>query len=232
MAAGAAVAFGRGGASRGRRLALFLLLQVVCVLAGGLAFAAASPKHLIILLPAWVGLIALGLASFRRRWLALLLGALILATTMVSLFNYATGRQFTDADMVTPWRAIASRVADLESPSDAVFIGGKGDHHTWDMFRRYYNGKVPVQRLDFGDWRRQLSEAFANRQGVWLLFYQADPGPEIMAWCRQEGATLDITAVYQMEEHTLAGLQAEGLYGSLDLRSALWVLYRFEAPPK
>ena len=49
----------------GGRLGLFLLIQLVVLFVAGLCFAAVAPKHLTILLPAWCGLLAIGIFRFR-----------------------------------------------------------------------------------------------------------------------------------------------------------------------
>jgi hypothetical protein len=82
-----------------RRLATALFL---CLCLAALAFSAVAAKHLTVLLPAWCGLIAIGLLRFRRGWLGPICGLLIVGTTLASLFNYFTDRQQRDVGTKHP----------------------------------------------------------------------------------------------------------------------------------
>jgi hypothetical protein len=180
---------------------------VAVVFLASLSFSALGAKHLTILLPALCGLLALGLLSFSRaRWLGWLCGLLILATTIASQFNYFTNRQFADADMVTPWREIAATVERLERPGDALIVGYHPDRGVYDIFRRYYRGKLDPQYLDFSGWRAQLLQGTSGRN-CWLLLHDSDPWEEIEAWMKDQHCSF-ILMTFQRREHTLTRLQA------------------------
>ncbi len=195
----------RGASSPGgRSLAVLLFIQVAVVFAASLAFSAIGAKHLTILLPAWCGLIAIGLLSLRAKWLGWLCGLLILATTIASLFNYFTNRQFADADMVTPWREIAATVERSERPGEALIIGYHPDRGVYDIFRRYYHGKLKPQYLDFSDWRRATDAGTQKSQRR----LDSPPRQRSMGGDRSIGRKSSVPPCFaltpfQMREHTL-----------------------------
>jgi len=218
----ALIAFGLAAASgivsvfaRRRSLAALLFIQVAAVFAASLAFSALGAKHLTILLPAWCGLIAIGLISLRAKWLGRLCGILILATTIASQVNYFTNRQFADADMVTPWREIAATVEASERSADALIIGYHPDRGVYDIFRRYYRGKLTPEYLDFSDWQAQLTRELRGHRGAWILLHDSDPYDKIEAWINFQRCGFSLTP-FQMREHTLARLKAGFIFGAPD----------------
>lgn len=211
---------------RRRTLAQFLLVQVVVVVLIGLFFASAAPKHLMILLPAWMGLVAIGATHLRRPWMRVACVLLVTATMYVSLFNYFANRQFADADMVTPWREMAATVGEQAASQDVILIGYQPDSGAFDMFRRYYRGKGRVERLNFSDWLRQVDSAGQPDHAVWLLLHDGDPWVEVEFFLGAYGFRQK-TWQFQMEEHTLQGLR-EGWRNAGKYRSPLYRLYRCE----
>ncbi len=238
----ALIGFGLAAASgivsvfaRRRSLAALLFVQVAAVFAASLAFSALGAKHLTILLPAWCGLIAIGLLSLRAKWLGWLCGLLILATTIASQFNYFTNRQFADADMVTPWREIAATVERSERPGEALIIGYHPDRGVYDIFRRYYHGKLNPQYLDFSDWRGQLTRELKEHGSAWILLHDSDPYDKIEAWISSQRCGFSLTP-FQMREHTLARLKAGFIFGAPEdmerkFESPLYRLYRVTGVP-
>ena len=169
---------------RRSRLGIFLLVQVVVIYVLALCFSAAAPKHLTILLPAWCGLLAIGLVRLRICWLRSACALVVLAATSASLFNYYAGREFADADMVTPWREMAAAVEKSERPAEALIVGYRMDRGAYDMFRRYYRGSLAPEYLDFKDWRGHLARELKGGQTVWLLLHDGDPHADIEMWLR------------------------------------------------
>jgi hypothetical protein len=217
--------------TRRRSLAVLLFVQVAAVFAASLAFSALGAKHLTILLPALCGLIAIGLLSLRAKWLGWLCGLLILATTLASQFNYFTNRQFTDADMVTPWREIAAAVEKSEQPGEALMIGYHPDQDVYKVFRRYYHGQLNPQYLDFSGWRGQLTRELSKDRTGWLLLHDSDPWEEIEAWMKVQHYSFTLTT-FQMREHTLTRLHAGFIFHAAPgkFESPLYRLYDVQAP--
>ena len=205
------------------RLAVFLLVQVVVVYVLALCFSAAAPKHLTILLPAWCGLLAIGLVRMRVCWLRSACTLIVLATTFTSLFNYYSGREFADADMVTPWRDMAATVEGSERPGDALIVGYRMDRGAYDMFRRYYRGALAPQYLDFVRWQEQLGGELKAGRRVWLLLHDGDPRREIVAWVAGQGSGVYVR-FFQMEEHTLQWIR-DGFGDREEYRSPLYGLF-------
>lgn len=218
--------------ARRRSLGVLLFVEVAAVFAASLAFPAIGAKHLTILLPAWCGLIAIGLLSLRAKWLGRLCGILILATTMTSQFNYFTNRQFADADMVTPWRDIAATVERSEVTGEALIIGYHPDRGVYDIFRRYYRGKLNPAYLDFSDWRRELTRNAEQTASFWILLHDSDPWEEIEAWMNVQHYGFVLTT-FQMREHTLTRLHAGFIFHAPQgkFESPLYRLYRVAAAP-
>jgi hypothetical protein len=216
--------------TRRRSLSGLFFVQVAAVFVASLAFSAIGAKHLTIILPALCGLIAIGLLSLPAKWLGWLYGLLILATTIASQFNYFTNRQFADGDMVTPWREIAATVERSEKPGDALIIGYHADRGVYDIFRRYYHGKLKPTYLDFADWRVQLSWNAKQSGRLWILLHDNDPWEEIAAWMGGQRYVL-ITISFQMREHTLTMLKSLIFDTPGELKSPLYRLYRVMKVP-
>jgi len=207
----------------------YLFAQVVVVYASGLAFAAAAAKHLAAVLPAWLGLVALALVRIRGRGLRIALGAVVFGAMCASDANYFLGREFADADMVTPWRRIAGAVERGEEPGDALFIGYRMDRGACDMFARYYSGALVPEHVNFDRWGEQISRAEEGRRQVFLLLHDGDPWRDVETWLRERGRQAEMTP-FQTEEHTLRRIRETGLFGSGEAyRSPLYRLYRYRS---
>lgn len=230
---------------RPRGIAAFLLVQAAFGFGVCLYFAAASPKHITILLPAWLGLTAIGLARLKSPMPAVVAGAFILLAMTGANANYFAGREFTDADMVTPWRDMARYVHARQQPSDSVIIGYQMDRGAYDMFRRYYRGPAAPEYLDFDRLRSHLRARVQPGRSLWLLLHGEDPWRDVEVCARERGWTAACTP-FQNEEHTLKGLRQwrasrkahrscmEWLRSlpacAAAYRSPLYRLYRIQAP--
>ncbi len=212
---------------RRRAFGLLLLTQVAVLYSAAIMFPAAAPKHLTVLLPAWCGVLAIGLLRWNARKAASAAGIILVATMCVSLVNYFAGREFHDADMVTPWREMAAAVKGSEGPRDTLVVGYRMDHGAYDMFRRYYRGTLKAEYLDFQDWRGHLDGAIKREGAVWLLLHDGDPWLDVESWLKGKGLRFSFTP-FQEEEHTLRGLREEGFRGVGKYRSPLYRLYRIE----
>jgi len=200
----------------------FLLFQLAAVAVGALVFRATAPKHMLVAAPAFAAVIAAGALVWRPRWLRATAIALALGAQTVSVVNYFAGREFHDADMVTPWREIVAAIAWQERDGDALLIGYQGDKDVWRMFMRYYTGRLKPVWIDFADWRVDLKRRLAGRQRAWLLLHEGDPQAVMTAWLTAQGYTVRKHG-FQMEEHTLRGLR-EGWDRARSVRSHLYTL--------
>ena len=232
IVAPAAVGFGIAsvaGLRQGWRhsLARLMLVETLVVFVAAMAFRAASPKHMLVAAPGFAMLLGAGVVSLRRRWLMTCVLVVILGTRAVSIANYFSGRDFHDADMVTPWRQMVSAVTRQEKPGEALLIGYRNDADAWRMFLRYYReagGALKPVWLDSKDWRRELANAVRTAPVVWALLHEADPRDEVEKWMRARGWGIHERG-FQMEEHTLRGLR-EGLRAVGKHRSWMYKLYR------
>ncbi len=208
----------------------FILFQLALVLGLGLFFRAAAPKHMMIVLPAFAVLLALGIERLRLRGVGAVFLTGIVIVSAVSLTHYFSGDEFHDADMVTPWREITGHVAANQHRDDGLLIGYRGDADTWRMFRRYYGGGPPSAGLfePAADWQGRLSSAMKSRARAWLLLHHLDPVADIEAWLMAQGCSF-VTSPFQEEEHTLQGLR-EGWRNAHKYRSPLYTLYLIERP--
>ncbi len=212
-----------------RPMMLFLLLQIAAVYGFGLCFSAAAPKHLLVIVPAWLTFLAISLGAMRKRRVAVTLAGVMLIVSAVSLFNYFTNRQFADADMVTPWRQIAGVIERGAAPGDPVLIGYRPDRGVYDIFHRYYRGRpLHSEHVDFGDWQRQFADALRTHRTVWLLLHDGDPWQEMEAWLCEQGTQFTLLP-FQEEEHTLARLRAGWGAGAKEFTSPLYRLYRISS---
>jgi hypothetical protein len=217
LLAGVVSAFAR------RRGALVFLAELLAVWGLGLVFSAADSKHMLIALPAFAVVLATGVSGLRSPRLQTAALAGVLALSGVSLLNYFMGREFHDADMVTPWRQMAGRVEALERAGDRLLVGYRGDQDAFRMFCRYYRGALRPEYVRFADWRAHLGKALVPGKTVWVLLHEGDPRAEMEAWLR--GRTAVEAQGFQWEEHTLRGLR-EGLGSARRYASYLYILYR------
>ena len=211
---------------RRRPMAVFLLLQAVIVYGMGLYFGAAAAKHLAVLLPAWFGVIAIGIVRTRVRWVKVAALTVMLTAMIVSNVNYFTGWEFADADMVTPWREMVKAVRAESGPGDAVIIGYQMDRGAYDMFNRYDDGEIETEYLDFKNWRSHLDKAMQEHKHILLLLHDGDPWEEIETWLRGQNIFFEMQP-FQEEEHTLERIRARDFFGPGErFQSPLYRLYR------
>lgn len=207
---GAAMFFGIHYALKRRRgIPAFLAVQALVGFAVALYFAAAAPKHVTTLLPAWFGLMAVGLVHARRKKTAILCACLIGFSMLASDLNYAARREFADADMVTPWRAMAKRIEKElpQSPNTArVLIGYQPDRGAFDMFNRYKPEQMKTEPLDFTAWQAHISHTLQNSKSLVLLLHDGDPWEAIETWLARKSYSFQLIP-FQEEEHTLKGLR-------------------------
>lgn len=210
-------------------IGVLFLTQIAAGLLMAVAFPAVAPKHLAILLPAWCGVAAVGLALVDRPRVAAVMGVAVAAVSMASLFNYLNAREFADADMVTPWREMAATVEANRQHPALVLVGYRPDEGAYWMFRRYYGGRAEVERLKVDDWRAAVERNLAAGTEVWLLLHDGDPCEDVERWLA--AAKVDVRQWnFQDEEHTLKGLR-EGWSSRHKYHSPLYRLYVIHAPP-
>ena len=239
---GAAGIWGLARAVRRRsNIAVLLLVQLLLAYVVALWFAAAAPKHLTIILPALAAILAVGLAGIRLTWRRWVLTALVVVSMGASILNYFGGREFADADMVTPWREMVAKVKASEDPNDVLIIGYRPDSGAYDMFLRYYRragGTLEAKCLfadkqkgkdESGVWKDALGHELWSERRVWLLLHDGDPWDKVEHWLRENGYHFELT-LFQEEEHTLQGLQ-EGLSAVGKYHSHLYRLYLIYLPP-
>ena len=210
LGSAAAMLFGlRCALKRRNAIPAFLALQALAGFAVALYFAAAAPKHILPLVPAWFGLMAAGLARTRFRKTALVCVCLIGFSMVASYRNYAAKREFADADMVTPWHSMAEGIAGYFPPSPhntLVLIGYQPDRGAFDMFNRYKPKDMRTERLDFSAWPAHVRQALRDNRVVSLLLHDGDPWEEVEAWLVHTGTSFRLIP-FQEEEHTLKGLR-------------------------
>ncbi len=199
----------------------------------GIFFGAAAPKHLSICLPFFIGILALGVMAIRTVLLKRLLIILIVGCSAASLANYYAGKQFHDADMVTPWRSIVGEIEKGEAPGDVLLIGYRANPGVRNMFQRYYRGSLkPTWLYEEGnDWREVLDRTVREHGRTWLLLHDIDQRQERRGRIYSR-LTVKMCKPFQLEEHTLMGLR-EGIGNVAKYRSHLYILYLVEeAPPE
>lgn len=216
-----------------RSLAVFAITPAILAFAVAMLFAAGSPKHLSVMLPPMMIILAVGIIRARPVWLGWVFGGLIFATGCVSIFNYYTGREFADASMATPWRQIAETAQKNESANDSVFIGWRtfkdGFGNDKDLFARYYRGSAPVAFLWEGHWQSQVTAAVAKGGHAWLLIHRDEPREQIEAWLKGQHYVVQQTP-FQEEEETLRWLKQGG--PRENYRSYLYKLYQVQGEPR
>ena len=189
-------------------MALWLAIPI-----GGIVVLSASrplyePRFLMLVLPAWLILVAAGGVSLVRAvgrrpaaWAGLsttargviagtlaagLLGMLLVPTAR-SLASY----YFDPAYARDDYRGLARRVAELERPADAVILTAPGQA---EIFGYYYRGNadlfpLPAQRpIDPADTLARLQALAAGHRRVWLVRWaagEADPDDLIGRWLRE-----------------------------------------------
>ena len=163
-------------------LAVLVLIPLAGVLVVSRLSPIFDPRYMLPFVPFALGAAAAGLVDLfqrRRRCLAIILAAWLLALTGLSLKDY----YYSPAHWRQDWRGLAKRVAAQSGPNDAVLFY---NFYTSLAFLHYLDRqpqRPPVQYLyvleeRFGPLevkRRRLKEVLdglsAGRKGVWLIDY-------------------------------------------------------------
>ena len=216
---------GAAGAWRGpqaKALRTALVLFGVPLLAG-VFIPACSPKHQVPGVSAYLFVVLCAVARTRRRGVRTALLAAIVALNAASLTNYFRNREYTDVDVVIPWRQMVAVVNANASPGDGIVLGYNPEPFEW-----YYEGDLPIYRFtdeDFAAPARQ--DALLDKHGrLWLLLFKDDPRADMEGWMGRAGRVL-IENAYQLEEETLRGLR-EGLANLHKYRTHYYKLYLVE----
>ncbi len=176
---------GQRGPSPVLALLVVLLLPVVAVLLLASRSPKFNPRYLMLVSPAYLLLLAGGIAALarvsRRTAVArLAAGTLLVALVVVSaigLRNWFTDPAFTKAQ----WRELAAHVAAEREPDEAVLLVSGHAYPAW----RYYAPNIPAVRLpDIAILDVQavlgfqtgaaLAEGLAGKSGAWLVQWQAE----------------------------------------------------------
>ena len=184
-------------------LLLWLVLSIAVMVVLSTGRPVYEPRFLMLVLPAWVILVAAGAVTVGRVVGRLLLTQLLptarvalggaLAAGAIALLLVPTSRSlaayyFDPAYARDDYRGLARRVAALERPGDAVVLTAPGQA---EIFRYYYHGSadlfpLPAQRpIDGPDTRARLEALGAGHDRVWLVrwaFEEADPDDLIGRW--------------------------------------------------
>jgi hypothetical protein len=185
---------------------------------------ACSTKHQVPGFPAYAFLAAAGVAATRGRLLRGALWGAILVLDAASLANYFRNQQYTDIDIVIPWREMAAAVEQQAKPCDGIILG-----YNPEPFRWYYRGTLPVYEFgeaDFMD-RAKLARLLRQHGRLWVLMFKDDPRDAMENWMRTEGRVV-LERPYQYEEETLRGLR-ESWRNVHKYRSYYYKLYCVEA---
>lgn len=190
---------------------------------------AASPKHIIfVLMPLYI-IIALGISEIKRRDIATLTVFALVFLMSFSLVNYYTGKDYCDADMVTPWKDIVQDIESNEKEGDGIVVFIK---HSWpygftraEVFKRYYQGNLPIAPLYYNkESSSKLDNLMENYGRLWLLFYEDKGESDKFLSYIEENSEILFYKGYQLEEHTLEGLK-EGFKNVHKYESYLYELY-------
>ncbi len=174
---------------QGRLLVITLIVPFVVMLAAlTLRGQGPYPRYLIVLLPAFILLVALGIEQFRRagRPLVVLPLALWMLVAILSLQNY-----WFDPHYSRPgWSLAARYVSANERPGDVILVDG-GDPSL--EFARYFRGRAkfsevqdfkataPMTRVDSA-----LSRVTAGAARVWLVAISEHP-ERVLEWLNLRG---------------------------------------------
>lgn len=189
-------------------LLLWLLLPIAAIVVLSAERPLYEPRFMMLVLPAWVILVAAGAVRVGRAVTRLLAGRLVpsarvalggaLAAGAIALLLVPMGRAlvayyFDPAYARDDYRGLARRVATLERPGDAVVLTAPGQA---EIFGYYYRGSsdlfpLPAQRpLDVADTQARLESLAARHARVWLVRWairEADPEDFIGRWLESHG---------------------------------------------
>ncbi len=145
-----------------------------------------AQRYVLLALPGWCLLVALGLGALP----SLTLRRLALAALAVLMVANVTVQALTPEN--PPWRDVAAWVKTQARPGDfAVFIPS----FHWRPFVYYAGRAVDYQDElwlpnDDLDWRAQFAEAAAGHRRIWLIWWRAhwgDPDGRVQAMLAQQG---------------------------------------------
>ncbi len=197
--------------ARRPRTALLLAAWLLTAFAGAGWMAAANVKvwnarYVAVAFPAYLLVVAAGLASLGSRTRAIALAA-VLALSALALWNLGTDPRYAKED----YRSAGAYLAGALGPGDAVI----GEGAPAPIF--FYAGREPEHYLlvhphrigDEAELRRRLAAATGRRPRAWLLrarAYQSDPRNhvgEILGETRRRAARVTFPGV-ELERYDLA----------------------------
>jgi mannosyltransferase len=134
-------------------------------------------RYLMIVTPAYLLILALGLDFLRRLWLPLapVAALFIVLASAVSLYTYYFNPNFIRPD----YRGVGRALTAWSHPDDAIVLNGP----LWGGLARYYHGPLPIYDMSDVEEVEQkglgptLTEITEGRRGIWLLLEAQQPGP-------------------------------------------------------
>jgi hypothetical protein len=190
-------------------LLLYLLLPTALIIALSYRVPKFSPRYLMLSSPAFILIIAGGLATL-LRWgekgkgppaIRYLLSAtcllFILTTSAYADYNNYFNIHFTKPD----FRGVAQRIEEHIGPDEAVILTSG---HMYPVFTYYYRGHnwypIPAERtlstehtLNFS-LAAELNHALAGKSGVWVVLWQdevVDPNGFLLMMLEEKGELLE-----------------------------------------
>ncbi len=167
----------------------------------GMFMPACAPRQLLLILPAFCVILAIGIIKMKYIWLKGFAITVIILASLYSNYNYFTNRQYFDVDMVTPWRKITEEVAVNEQKNDAVILG-----RLMEGFPHYYRGVLPIYRIDSFDSPERIKQYGKKYKQLWILLHSERPRENFEEWMKENGEII-LTKKYLYEENTLKGLR-------------------------
>jgi mannosyltransferase len=187
-------------------LFLWLCLPITFILILSYQSPKFNPRYTLLAWPAFALLVAAALAQFDLGRFSLnnlrstlhaltftLFYALILATSVFSLYNWFTDPRFAKDD----FQALAQFVRERSAPGETVLLSSG---HMYPVWAYYYGwqGWTPLPRLERLDINRttdlsisaEMAEALQNKSGVWLVSWQdevIDPNGVVPFWLDRVG---------------------------------------------
>lgn len=172
----------RGARTHGRWAVVEPLLYVGIPLLATLALnwqnaKAFNVRYVLVGLPMYLSLIAVGIASLRRGfdWLA---GALVAVTCAASLWNYYQDPRYSKEDVRGAVRAVEARIA----PGECIFAPT-----VWQIVQHYATGDAPVLYV-YGEpesmMQDQLANLFVQCDSMWYVRarpWVADPSGRVLS---------------------------------------------------
>jgi len=204
-------------------LALWTVLPIGTIIVLSTSRPLYEPRFLMLVLPAWVILVAAGGVTLGRSVSRLLFaqpaprgpaarGAIagLLAVVALGLLLLPTARSlaayyFDPTYARDDYRGLASTIQALERPDDAVVLTAPGQAEIFDY---YYRGRadqfpLPTQRpIDAADTLARLESLAAGHRRVWLVRWasqEADPDDLISHWLEAHTRTAGVQRFGRVE---------------------------------